>query len=99
MVLYDPLNLARAKIAKPVLLPQALGHQTPAVRTLYGLANAAVRGFAGGRKRRKKRHHKKGLKLHKKRHHKRKAKHVKGSRGMRAHMARLRGMRGKGKAA
>lgn len=41
---------ARMKFHKPTLLPQAIGHHTPAVRTLFGLATGAARVLRRTRK-------------------------------------------------
>jgi len=44
---------ARVKFRKPTLLPQAIGHHTPAVRTLFGLATSAGRSLRSGTRRKK----------------------------------------------
>lgn len=103
MLAGEPFNPARMKFAKPVLLPQAIGHHTPAVRTLFGLATGAARSLLGGRRRKKKvssRLHRKARrhrKVHRKKravraHHRghRAAHLVKGSAAARRHMAKIR---------
>jgi hypothetical protein len=41
---------ARMKFSKPTLLPSSIGHQTPAVRTLFGLASKAMKRGTGKKK-------------------------------------------------
>ena len=95
---WSPPNLARNKSPKPVLLPMAIGHHTPAVRTLFARAvGAAVKTVT-------KRHRKRKVKAagttttKRCRHRKStatKAHMVKGSTAAKKHMASLRKMRKK----
>lgn len=107
MATYDPTNPARAKFVKPTLLPQAIGHATPAVRTLFGLATGAARLVRGVKRRKKRGSRALTAKSVKRRHKKTARKHktkglahmVKGSAAASKHMAALRKMRGAKKAA
>ncbi|HEX8838286.1 MAG TPA: hypothetical protein VF748_15190, partial [Candidatus Acidoferrum sp.] len=84
---------ARVKFAKPTLLPQAIGHHTAAVRTLFGLATSGLRKRSGkkmstrvsGKKRRSGTVHRASGATRKRRKHS--AAHlVKGSAAARKHM-------------
>jgi len=88
---------ARMKFHKPTLLPQAIGHHTPAVRTLFGLATSGAKRALGGGRRRRKRKASTGAHVRKTRRagsrrtrSARPAHMVKGSAAAKRHMAKIR---------
>lgn len=99
MAEYDPSNPARMKIPKPFVHSHGAGHQTPAHRTLLNLALGGLRRVAGKHRRKRKTKHPKVHRKHAKHARRGKAHLVPGSKAARSHMARLRKMRGAGKAA
>lgn len=99
MVDYNPANPARAKQPKPFVHNHGVGHQTPAHRTLLGLALGGVKSVLGGKKKRRK-SAKISTGTRKKRRssraHSAKGAHlVAGSSAAKSHMAKLRKMRKK----